>query len=290
MSVNNSHTIAQYLKLILQKKSPEFGSRLKVLLNQYLRDSQLEQFDEAALGYRKFTQYLSIVHADLVEVVKPSGSGDVLVTLRRNIDGKDDNVDITSIALRNDVWRAFTFQDLSRKRFLNKETNKVLHFKEDEDSEEKKLFEAGEQNFVKIVPVTDIQKKWMSEFADSLPIKDKITENLESLLVDQDLNQVLSNFKTLLGSYSNQWLNFRKTKIVDYIKQWCNDNSVSFDLLCRISDKKYLERNSSQASISTSSANARVIVAKLLDLVSEEDISSNVIPMILGIISIRTNM
>lgn len=290
MSITNSDTVAQFLKLILQKKSPEFGSRLKVLLNQYLSDSLHEQFDETVLGYRKFTQYLSTVHADLVDIVKPSGSGDVLVALRRTTDEKDDNTDITSIALKNDVWRAFTFQDLSRKRFLNKESQRILHFKEGEDSEEKELFKSSKQSFVEIAPVTDIQKQWMLEFADSLPIKENIKEKLNSLLVEQDLNQILYDFKILLGSYSNQWLNFRKVKIIHYIKTWCSDNSVSFDLLCRVSDKNVLETSLPQSSLKKSSGNTRVTVAKLLDLVSEDDISSTVIPMILGIISIRTKI
>jgi hypothetical protein len=307
----SSHSAAsQVLTQLLSIHSPELGARLKQRLNAAFIASGLGYFDEKSLGFGKFSDYLSHVHGDLVQVSREDGVGDILVSLRPEL-VKRISLPISpppksarSEVIRNDVWQAFANPDSERKRFLNKDTGKIVHFLASKQSPERIEVEAAPETFFEILPIpTEHQLKWMKEFLAGMSLPADEKEVLEGLISKPYSSAVNVTFTRALGANSRAWRNFRTERVTSIIHQWLAEKGVSPDkIIAQSTDTAVapLEAateagNKVAPSIHDTTAPSeqfppRQQVAKLLELLSDDDIIRLVIPTLLSTILIKSRM
>lgn len=307
-----SHSAAsQVLTQLLSIHSPELGARLKQRLNAAFIASGLGYFDEKSLGFGKFSDYLSRMHGDLVQVAREEGVGDILVSLRPE-SVKRINLPIStppstnarSEVIRNDVWQAFANPDSERRRFLNKETGKIVHFLASKQSPERIEVESAPETFLEILPIaTESQLQWMKEFlaGKSLPADEK--EVLEGLIAKPYSSAVNVTFTRALGVNSRAWRNFRTERVTSIIHQWLAEKGVAPDkILAQSTDTAVVPvevPTEAQCKVAPPMHDTtppaeqfppRQQVAKLLELLSDDDIIRLVIPTLLSTILIKSRM
>jgi hypothetical protein len=307
-----SHSaVSQVLTQLLSIHSPELGARLKQRLNAAFVASGRGYFDEKSLGFAKFSHYLSRMHGDLVKVAHEDGIGDILVSLRPDL-GSRLNVLLSpppskntrSEVIRNDVWQAFANPDSERKRFLNKKTGKIVHFIASKQSPERLEVESAKETFLEILPIaTERQLEWMTEFLAGMSLPADEKEVLEGLIAKPYSSAVNVTFTRALGANSRAWRNFRTEHITNIIRRWVAEKEVTLDvILAQSTDTAVVPVDSSteghcKLGSSTYGTTApseeippRQQVAKLLELLSDDDIIRLVIPTLLSTILIKSRM
>lgn len=301
----------QILAQLLSIHSPELGARLKQRLNAAFVANGFGYFDEKSLGYGKFTDYLYREHGDLVHLERKEGVGDILVSLRT--ESKRVSISASSNPLkserakvvRNDVWQAFANPDSERKRFLNRDTGRIVHFIASKQSPERAEVESFPDIFLEISPVpSERQLEWMSEFLSgmSLPFDEKAV--LLELIQKPYSSAMNVTFTRALGANSRAWRTFRTQRVTAIIHQWVTEKAVSLDkILVQPTEPNVtpLETRSTDAvsdlpqpphgsPLPSEKFSPREQVAKLLELLSDEDIIRLVIPTLLSTILIKSRM
>lgn len=299
--------VSRLLGQILSLRSPEPGARLKQRLQQAFVASGFGEFDEKSLGFSKFTDYLVHSHGDIVRVVRPEGSGDVLVFLRGTSDlsqaahtsASSPLVD-SSQSVRSDVWQAFVNPDLNRRRFLSKETGRVLHFLAGQGTPEQTQVESSPETYVEIIPISgDVQIGWMRDFLANQSIPDSQKVPLEAIVGGAYSSSVNAMFIRVLGKHALAWRNYRVTRVAEMIDRWAQDVGLGRDIL-------YAARRESQSAITQTGVSAlkaagegtfgagqlppKQQVLKLLELLTDDDVSRLVIPTLLSTILIKSRM
>lgn len=299
--------VSRLLGQILSLRSPEPGARLKQRLQQAFVASGFGEFDEKSLGFSKFTEYLVRSHGDLVRVVRPEESGDVLVFLRGASDlsqlaqatFSSTSVDLPQ-RVRGDVWQAFVNPDPDRRRFFNKETGRVLHFLAGQGAPEQAEMESSPEAYVEITPISgDVQIGWMRDFLASQAIPDDKKAPLEAIVGGSYSSSVNAIFIRSLGKHAMAWRNYRITRVTEKIDGWAQAVGLGRDLL-------YTARRESTASIAQAVSSSlgdkkestfgagqlppKQQVLKLLELLTDDDVSRLVIPTLLSTILIKSRM
>jgi hypothetical protein len=301
----------QILAQLLSIHSPELGARLKQRLNAAFIANGLGYFDEKSLGYGKFTDYLSREHSDLVHLERKEGVGDILVSLRT--ESKRVSIPASSNPLnsaraqviRNDVWQAFANPDFERKRFLNRDTGKIIHFIASKQSLERAEVESTPDIFLEISPVSpECQLEWMAEFLSGMSLPFDERGVLEELIRKPYSSAMNVTFTRALGANSRAWRTFRTQRITAIIHSWVTEKSVSLDkILVQPTEPNVTPLETppmdavsklSQPPQGTVHSSERFPpreqVAKLLELLSDEDIIRLVIPTLLSTILVKSRM
>lgn len=283
--------ITQLLTQLLSEKSPEFGARLKQRLNASLVSRGLGYFDEKAHGYKKFSDFLTRAHGEVVTVERQGVSGDILVSLRHRPVAKPELA--TSVSqqprIRNDIWQAFSNPDPQRKRFLNKSTMLVSHFLQGEASAVKTAIEQNSEQFVEIEPINaQTQIEWMRSFLDTIRITPSEKSALEVLINVPYSSGVNATFSRALGEHGAAWRSFRTGQVVSRMKSWASGHNVQFDKLCFSKCQEESSVTSKQADQIELSSRQKAI--KLLELLNDDDIARLVIPTLLSTILIKSRL
>ncbi|WP_316153662.1 hypothetical protein [Cupriavidus sp. BIC8F] len=301
--------LTQLLSVI--SPEPELGARLKQRLNAALVANGLGTFDEKALGFRKFTDYLIRVHGHLVAVQRPEGAGDILVSLKhstpmsRAVAHEHAGVPApsTTSVIRTAVWQAFANPDPDRKRFLGP-NGRIVHYLESSDSEARQAVEAAPEQYTQIEPISQAtQGGWMREFLETAPLGQAEKSALEPMIGEPYSSTLNATFTRALGTHGQAWSRFRTTRVTDIIQQWVRAHDVDDGVI-------YTQRPSTTTSelgavgsvashataslaagpmpISTGSARDQVL--KLLELIADEDLERVVLPLLLSTIMIKSRM
>jgi hypothetical protein len=301
----------QILVQLLSIHSPELGARLKQRLNAAFIANGLGYFDEKSLGYGKFTDYLSREHSALVHLERKEGVGDILVSLRAESkrvsfpDPSNPPKTERPKVIRNDVWQAFANPDSERKRFLNRNTGKIVHFIASKHSLERAEVESSPELFLEISPVApESQLEWMGEFLSgmSLPADEKAV--LQELIRKPYSSAVNVTFTRALGANSRAWRNFRTERVTKVVHQWVSEKMVPLDKILAqptespitpidlpcVDAASKLSQPAHATAPPSEQFPPRQQVAKLLELLSDEDIIRLVIPTLLSTILIKSRM
>lgn len=289
--MHDSTLIAQKLTQLLSEKSPELGARLKQRLNASLLSSDLDYFDEKAHGYKKFSDFLTRAHGDIVSVERQGDVGDVLVSLRNPSVTKPRSTTFVTQQprIRNDIWQAFSNPDPQRKRFLNKTTLRLYHFLQREVSDTKTEIEQNPEQFVEIEPINaQTQIEWMQGFLDTIRLVTNEKSALEALINEPYSSGVNATFSRALGEHGVAWRYFRTSQVVTRIQSWASDHNVQFDKLCF---SRYQEKSSSTFKPADQiDLSSRQKAIKLLELLNDDDIARLVIPTLLSTILIKSQL
>jgi hypothetical protein len=284
--------LAHAKQLILQLLSTvsfEYCARLKQRLNSNLASQGLPVFNELKYGSKKFSQFLATQFDDRLILEKPIGLGDIRVSLNHPLPGTA-HVGSTGfaskreqlMAIRSDIWQAFTNPDEKRKRYLNRITSEVVHFIEDAQDEFQQKVQAAPQSYIEIefIPAATLQE-WMHEFLDLLGLPATERAPLESLIASEYSSSVNAAFTKALGSREQEWRKIRTLKVAERIKAWATQHNIKHENLS-------LQRHSEVTQPTTSvEVQVRVLTprqqaTKLLERMSDEDILTVAIPVLLS--------
>lgn len=298
--------VSRLLGQILSLRSPEPGARLKQRLQQAFVASGFGEFDEKSLGFSKFTEYLAHSHGDLVRVIRPEGSGDVLVFLRGASDlsqathtSVSSSVD-SSQSVRSDVWQAFVNPDPDRRRFFNKKTGRVLHFLARQGTPEQVEIESSPEAYVEIAPIPgDVQVGWMRDFLASQAIPDSQKVPLEAIIGAAYSSSVNAMFIRALGKHAMAWRNYRITRVTEIIDRWAEDAGLGREMLYAArrespasiaQDVSFCHNGKGESAFATGQLPPKQQALKLLELLTDDDVSRLVIPTLLSTILIKSRM
>jgi hypothetical protein len=315
MSNHDAAVVERLLSQLLSVNSPqpELGARLKQRLKVAYAASGYGIFDEKALGFRKFAEYLEKVHGNIVSVDRPSEkSGDILVHLKYSSSlaravhmGTAAHVVPTyTRSIRTAVWQAFANPDPLRKRFFDPD-GKVVHYLEHSNSHAQQMVEAAPHLYVPILPVSqETQSSWMREFLENLSIPAAEKSPLEQMITEPYSSTLNATFTRALGPHGQAWSRFRTEKVTSIIRHWAHENSVDSELLySRPSTAPNTDLPLAATTTTTTAAAALSIpqatppvaspreqVIKLLDLLSDDDLERLVLPTLLSTIMIKSRM
>ena len=275
---------------LLSSKEPELGARLKQrIAGACLRDG-LGRFDEKALGFKRFSDYLKNVHGDVVEISRSSDQADIFVSLR--IASGDASTPFGSIStptpvVRSDVWTAFANPDPSRKRFLHKGSAAILHFIDGDGSSEQNEVEGASSDYIEIHPIPGpTQAVWMREFLSSVVIDDNERAPIDSIVSGTYSSASNAAFTRLLAERGAAWRLFRTSKVVEFIRTWAEQNSISMSRLLVENAVSATASRTPQAKPQHGTS-AREQAMALLNLISDEDIGRVVLPIMVSTMLVR---
>lgn len=290
-------------KLLVQilSQSPEPGARLKQRLSQALVANGYIGFNEKSLGYQKFTSYLLNEHGDTVQVTRPNGGGDIIVSLRSPVSTAHPEATNSSLSIRNDFWQAFVNPDPNRRRFLNRSTGEIEHFLISEETKKKEEEYRSSDAFVEIAPIPEQeQKAWMLNFISKHELSDTEKSTLEAIASERYSSSANNKFSHALGNARGQeWKHFRASRVIKAINAWIESNVIDRSVVHASQKSSYAPRTPELArlgldtqplSSGTNELNPKAQVLKLLDLLSDEDVTRVIIPTLLSTIMIRSRL
>ncbi|WP_133125614.1 hypothetical protein [Xanthomonas prunicola] len=268
------------LRRLLQS-GPEKAARLKQRLIAEYALAGLGRFDEKAMGYKKFKDFLERSQGGLASISTAEG-GDIIVSLNPKavVEPSTPIQQRKSVVIRSDVWQAFLNQDASRKRFLNKDSFDVVHFKTDGEN----FLAPDPSKFLEILPLSkDILKKWMLEFLRDTRIAEDHRLILDEMLNNAEYSSALNlTFTQALGENAPQWKSFRIERVYQEISQWSAANGI--DAAHLLVQQKQWTTDSQAEKIS----HVREHIFKLLEITSDADLEKIVLPILVATSLIRT--
>ncbi len=283
-------SVTRLILELLAESSPEFGARLKQRLNSALLKQGHEYFNERSLGFAGFRDFLQKSLAGKVSVERPAGAGDIIVRLAKNSSPAPVPPAVTQIlpVIRSDVWQAFIQPDLARKRYLKKLTGQLLHFLEGSDTAIEREVLESKQEFAEIIPVKpELQLQWMEEYLASASVSHSEREALQPLLGGAYSSTLNAAFTRALGEKGAAWRAYRTKLIHSKIDGWCRKYGVPIERLAAAQKSEPLP-GSSSAAPTTDSPRAQAI--RLLETLSDDDISRIVLPMLATTMFVKARM
>lgn len=298
----------QYVqKLILEllsDRTPEFGARLKQRLNRVLANAGQPAFSEEQFGHRKFSEFLISALGDYLLIEKPSDDGDIKISLKASGTSYARPLIVTafpSIAahslnravaasadqaplrlVRGDVWQAFTHLNPLRKRFMERDTWRVLHFLET-DSELAVQVDENPERFVSIPPIEgETQSSWMHEFLSLGGFSDTDVSSLSRMLAEPYSSKLNSLFSRVLGKHQAEWKRFRAQRVTDIINAWAQAHDVPSEHLFtrRLGSPEVVPQPA--VAVAPGQLTPREQAQKLLDMMTEQEVVTVAIPALLG--------
>ncbi|WP_157654633.1 hypothetical protein [Burkholderia ubonensis] len=288
---------------------PELGARLKQQLIAASTAAGQRPFNEKALGFRKFSDYLQRVHGDILSLQRPDGMGDVLVSLKsalpiaRGVSAAPSSTPIrlpSQPVIRSEVWQAFANPDVKRKRFFYIPSGQIIHYREGEPPPPQ-LGAASSNEVIEISPISkETQAGWMREFLDQASVPTQEKSVLEPLINEDYSSTVNATFSRALGPRSDAWRKFRTAQVIEIILRWADDHGIDHSLVhVRPAPVRSVipgevgtaaPATNQAASIDANTLSPRERVSKLLDLLSDDDLTRLVIPTLLSTIMIKSRM
>lgn len=292
--------ISKLIVHLLSARSPEFGARLKQRLNALLRERNLEPFDERLYGYKKFRDFLEKGQADIVQVTRREDGGDIQVSLKDTAQAALESPVTQSVVspsewagrpIRSDVWQAFTNPDPGRRRFLDRQTLQICHYASNENHEVQAQVTLNPAQYAEVPPILgDTQKGWMREFLDAVPVTGPERHVLDQMLTQPYSSALNAAFTRSLASKAALWREHRLKLILNTIFSWAKANNIDIDRLRASEDKPAAERSAALSFDSLGALTPRLQAAKLLELLSDEDIGRVVLPVLLSTILIKARL
>lgn len=282
---------------LLSDRPSEVGARLKQRLNRTLLNAGLPAFDEKQFGFRKFSEFLIAELGEHVLVEKPPEGGDILISLSHSHQsvappslpgGQHETAHSGSAKplpvrnIRGDVWQAFTHLNEHRKRYLDKDTGKVLHFL-DTDSSNVSLVAEAPERFVEIPRiVAETQLSWMQHFLAISSFPEAEAASLSQLLEQPYSSQLSVLFGRALGKRQSEWRRYRAERVTEVVQGWAGEHGVALSPLFTFKFGQLSEPAEAVTSTPTGLLSPRDQAQKLLALMTEQEIVSIAIPALLG--------
>ncbi|MGX9694435.1 hypothetical protein ACTJNK_29130 [Achromobacter anxifer] len=292
--MHDFHIVKQLVGQLLSDRSPEFSARLKQRLANETIAQGLGYFDESVFGYTKFKDFLEKGLADLVEVQRPSNSGDILVSLRHSDSSPSGLNTAPSRApafppIRGEIWQAFINLDPKRRRFLDRKTYAVRHFIRDAASPDRAIVEKNQEDFVEILPISGaMHLGWMKSFLDSVQMSYTAGSEFDNVVSQPYSSHLNAKFASALGALGEVWRRYRADKVAGQVKEWATLHGVPMEALFATPKIGPKEISTPIGSSEVPAIGAKERIVRLLDLLSDDDVNRLVLPTILSTILIKS--
>lgn len=273
----------QLLKHLLVGRESESAARLLQNLINSPKALELGGFDYKRMGFSRFKDFLNACSDTVALSVSPHG--DMLVAPQDTAKEKNPSSQEGALPIRGDVWIAFSNPDPGRIRFLNRFNGHVFH----------QLVHEGQvaddispgEDWVQVNPVSaEEQASWMRDFAVQ-------TEGLapeEFPVLNQPYRTSINGaFARALGPLGKRWNKYRTEKIAEAIREWCDKAGVDARILSpgwSVHPKMELPSPVVERPVDLS---PRSRALKLIDTLTEDEISNILIPLIASIIMVKTH-
>jgi hypothetical protein len=280
---------AQALIQVLSANPNELGARLKQLLIAEYSRRGWGAFDERSLGFANFKDFLERGHSKLVSIKKSDGSPDIQVTLVSSQANHGAAAEpaprrASKSIIRGEVWQAFSNPDPTRARYYHIPTSRIIHFNKTETSPFKSEVDRAPEQYTTIEPISgDTQISWMKEFLQQNPVEGAELDALQALLGSPYTSDANVVFTRTLGKKADDWRKFRTNRVIEQIRSWAEAAGVSMNGLWTPSSTA----GDKAVAANPSSIDVRGKANKLLELMTDEDISRVIIPTMLSTILIR---
>lgn len=292
--------VLQALSGILATQSPQFAARLKQRLTAALQAKGEPAFDERKFGFKGFRDFLERGTQGLFSLEPSDVGSDVTVSL---VGAKSHSTPVAlaaggaSHSIRNDVWQAFTNPDPARMRFWGVHTFHVRHYLRGEDSSHAREIQNSPEDFVEIDPIAaDTQLSWMRQFVTQHTIPEDRKEVIDSILAKTYSSGINAAFTGALGQLGHQWRQQRIKNVASAIYTWADTHGVPHE---RLSLRTSAERDSSLGTTGVEKLSRidhvgtggiqdpRERAVRLLDLLSNDEISRIVVPILLSTLLVK---
>lgn len=288
------HNVKQLVGQLLSDRSPEFSARLKQRLANETIAQGLGYFDESVFGYTKFKDFLEKGLADLVEVQRPSNSGDILVSLRQS-NSSPIGLNRTPARtpafppIRGEIWQAFINLDPKRRRFLDRKSYTVRHFIHDAASPDRAIVEKNPEDFVEIRPISGaMHVGWMKSFLDSVQMSYPAGSEFDNIVSQPYSSHLNAKFAFALGALGEVWRRYRADKVAGQVKEWATLHGVPMEALFAAPKIALTEGSTPTGSLEVSVIGPKERIVRLLDLLTDDDVNRLVLPTILSTILIKS--
>ncbi|WP_339443030.1 OST-HTH/LOTUS domain-containing protein [Pseudomonas hunanensis] len=298
---------SQYLQTaileLLSDRPLEVGARLKQRLNRTLLNAGLPAFDEKQFGFRKFSEFLISELGDYLLVEKPREGGDIQITLKHRLVASPSSPlgtnDVPHVAsakplpvrmIRGDVWQAFTHLNEHRKRYLDRESGKVLHFL-DTDSANVALVAEAPGRFVEIARIdAETQLSWMQHFLAISNFPDAEAATLSQLFDQPYSSQLSVLFGRALGERQAEWKRYRAERVTEIVQSWAGEHGVALSPLFTFKVGQSAEPAEAAPSTPSGQLSPREQAQKLLGMMTDQEVVSIAIPALLGYVLANTRL
>lgn len=238
MSIPSEALSRQILVDILKLSGPQLGAKLKVQLTAAI-GQRLALPRDAWNGLIPKLSHFLASNSDVVHVERPSGPGDIRVSLRYPQGNEHHReVESTPVWYRPEVWAAFVNPDPNRRRFLHRQRHEIVHFSTQSSAPPNPHLAEQvtmDSQFVEIqFAGAEDQRNWLREFLDTtqfIPDAHKrVARHFAELPFDSSINAA---FAASLGPHGEAWKRFRSKKVDDLIVQWGRRCEVDLEALKR---------------------------------------------------------
>lgn len=194
------------------------------------------------------------------------------------------------IAYRGDIWQAFTNLNPLRKRYFDKDANQVIHFIDGTDINIQSLVDADPVRFAAVSPIDRaVQQGWMREFLERLELPEPELAILKHLAVDSYTSKANVMFGRALGERQGEWKAFRAERVDSIIQAWGKANDVpQARLILQKAAPAPAKRYALTASPSALSSRGQA--QKLLELMSDYEIATVAIPVLLSFVLTKSRL
>lgn len=289
--------VSNFLRALLTENQPELGARLKQRLQQSLLENGQPYLDTSSYGYPKFAVYLERIHNDLIRIERDPDASDVLVCLHDNLSlpvlDTQDLPTTKGIIVRSDIWQAFLNPDLQRKRYFDKSSCSVVHFKCGKNTLEERLLADNPDNYIEIHPIDgELQLRWMRDFLNDLPVSQTEKDILAGQVGVKYSSVLNSTFIKSLGIHAELWRKYRIPRVFKILQNWAKDVGISFETLCVPNKKVSINKKNDGHNIPLvhTHLSARELAHRLIDLITEEDLSNLILPSLMSTLLIKSRM
>lgn len=292
-------SILQRLSEVLAAQSPQYASRLKQRLSAALATNGEDPFDERKYGFKGFRDFLKRGTQNLFRLEDSESGADVLVSLPRPEKSSSTAVEPAATgSIRSDIWQAFTNPDITRARYLNRRTFVVRHFLRGDASPQAKEVEGTPDDFVEIPPITgEVQVGWMQQFMTDSKVEEPLLGVLKEIVSNPYSSGVNAAFTGALGPLAAAWRQRRVQSVISTVFEWAQSHGVPQDKLISRAQAGQDSvsapgiRSASKVGADVSSGDGirdpREQAARLLDMLSNDDINRIVIPILLSTLLVR---
>jgi len=272
------------LQQMLRDESPEPAARLLQRLAKSPEAKALGGFDYKRMGFPRFKNFLDAC-ADVVDQ-HISPYGDMLVSVRGTATApRATSLRPAHSSIRGEVWTAFSNPDPNRIRFINRSTGQVIHHLQSSADNADNIFRSPE--WVQIDPVpAEVQASWMHEFAAQT---EGVNPDDYPVLSQPYRTSATAIFAKSLGPIGKQWNKFRTTKMIEAIRAWSATANIELTALSPSSvvpsERPLPEPPKLEAVTMGFSPRARAL--KLMDALTDEEISNTLVPLMASIIMVK---
>jgi Uncharacterised protein family (UPF0158) len=270
------------------KGRPAYGATLK----HELKRRTFDQFDESALGFFRFGDFLRDAEARKLITLSRSPGGDVeaqpLVNLAQERRSAD-TVAPERAVIRQDIWTCFIDWKDGMVRLYDKVLDQAILFPAQEtplDSpivvEQRRAWAAEANRFVQIPNISrDEQLAWLRDFTGHVqnPVAKRLMEDaLSTAHPHGDFARIVKAIPQL----NSQWHHARVSQVSRVITDWMERNGLKFAILVpsvRPSTPDAIVRNLAAASGEPRLSRLRRVLHKAIDLMSEAELASLQIPV-----------